>query len=73
MIRNEKILLALQNFGYRVADSDLERLSRIRFSFYPQQLARMKSVVSAMLSKYTPAPKPDRVRGAAARHDANPQ
>jgi len=73
MIRNEKILLALQNFGYRVADSDLERLSRVRFSFYPQQLARMKSVVSAMLSKRSPAPKPDRVKGAVARHDANPQ
>ena len=73
MIRNEKILLALRNFGYRVADSDLERLSRIRFSFYPQQLARMKSVVSAMLSKRTPAPRPERAREAIARHDANAQ
>jgi hypothetical protein len=73
LIRNEKILLALRHFGYRVADSDLERLSRIRFSFYPQQLARMKSVVSAMLSKRTRAPRPERAREAIARHDANAQ
>lgn len=73
VIRNEKILKALENFGYRVAASDLDRLNRIRFSFYPQDLARMKSAVSAMLAKRTPVPKPDRVRGAILRHDANAQ
>jgi len=73
VICNERILLALENFGYRVAVSDLERLNRIRFSFYPQQLARMKSVVSAMLLKRTPVPKSDRARGTTVRHDANAQ
>lgn len=73
MIRNEKLLLTLESFGYRVADSDLERLSRIRFSLYPQQLARLKSVVSAMLSRRTPAPKPKRAERTIARHDANAQ
>lgn len=73
VIRNEKILLALENFGYRLAASDLERLNRIRFTFYPQQLARMKSVVSAMLQKRPPAARPDRGREAILRHDANAQ
>lgn len=73
VICNERILLALENFGYRVAASDLERLNRIRFSFYPQQLARMKSVVSAMLLKRTPVPKSGRARGTTVRYDANAQ
>jgi len=73
VIRNERILLALENFGYRLAAGDLERLNRIRFTFYPQQLARMKAVVSAMLQKRPPAARPDRARESILRHDANAQ
>jgi hypothetical protein len=60
-IRNEKILLALDRFGYRAAAIDLQRLNRIRFSFYPKQLARMKSVVSQLLSTRARVPAPDRI------------
>jgi hypothetical protein len=72
-IRNEKILLALQHFGYRMPASDIERLNRIRFSLYPQHLARMKSLVAAMLPKHPPVPKPDRTRRSIPGHDADAQ
>jgi hypothetical protein len=59
-VRNEKILLALDRFGYRATAVDLQRLNRIRFSFFPKQLARMKSVVSQLLSTRARVPAPDR-------------
>ncbi len=72
-VRNEKILLALQRFGYRLPASDLERLNRIRFALYPKHLARMKSLVAAMLPKRPALPKPDRIRRSIPDHDADAQ
>ncbi len=78
-IRNEKILLALDQFGHRIATSDLERLNRIQFSFYPKHLTRMKSVVSNLLLKRARVQAPDRIRDSnfrrdtGIRHDAQPR
>jgi hypothetical protein len=79
IIRNEKILLAVHKLGYSIAASDLERLQRIRFCFYPKHLARMKSVVSSLLSKKTPRPEMERIqrsillRNRSISHDASPR
>jgi hypothetical protein len=71
VIRNERILSALENFGYRMPASNLEQLNRIRFSFYPKGLARMKMVVSNLLLKQTPLLETDRMKHPTCLGDAS--